>query len=117
MNYFTIYITLIFIVKLIFIILALYNLYLKRSSNKSKADIAKQEEIEFWKDRVEFVFIFLMSILLIYLFNPRFNNMSMINRETKVLLTLFGFVLLITAKCSTFFQESKTFKQVQKVLK
>ena len=116
MNYFTMYITLIFIVKIIFIVLAIYNLYLKKGVSKTKENVSKQLEVEFWKDRVEFIFVFLMSLLLIYLFNPRFNNTNMINKETKILLTLFGFILLITAKWNDFFTESKTFKKVQTVL-
>jgi len=110
------YITLIFIVKIIFIVLAIYNLYLKKGVSKTKENVSKQLEVEFWKDRVEFIFVFLMSLLLIYLFNPRFNNTNMINKETKILLTLFGFILLITAKWNDFFTESKTFKKVQTVL-
>ena len=54
-----------------------------------------------------------MSILLIYLFNPRKGEMVMINGETKILLYLFGIVLLITAKWGDFFHEAKWFKRIQ----
>jgi len=55
-----------------------------------------------------------MSLLLLYLFNPRKPDI-VIEGETKILLFLFGFVLLITAKWDIFFQESKWFKRIQEV--
>ena len=76
MNNFDMYIMLIFIVKLAFIILAVYRLYIKAKQPEEKELL---EKIEFWKHRVEFIFITLMSILLIYLFNPRFNNINKID--------------------------------------
>ena len=104
------YIYLIFFVKLCFIFLALYHLYLR---TKGKADSETNQQILFWKERIEFVFIILMSFLLIYLFNVRTNRLSMIDHETKLLLFLFGFVLIITAKWDTFFEESEIFKDIQ----
>ena len=40
----------------------------------------------------------------------------MINGETKVLLYLFGFVLLITADWSNFIEESNWFQRFQEIL-
>ena len=108
MNYFDLFITLIFIVKLLFIILAVYRLYVKSRKPQDKKLLTK---VEFWKHRVEFLFITLMSILLIYLFNLRANNINMINGETKLLLFLFGFVLLLTENWSSFIHESILFKK------
>jgi len=107
MNYFDIYITLIFIVKIAFIILAVYRLYIKAKNPKDK----NLKTVEFWKERFEFVFISMMSALLIYLFYPRANRINMIDGETKLLLYLFGFVLLLTESWSTFIQESLLFKK------
>lgn len=104
------YIYLIFVIKLGFIFLAMAHLYLR---SKGKANSETDTLILFWKERVEFVFIALMSILLIYLFNPRTNRLDMITHETKLLLFLFGFILIITAKWSTFFEESAAFKDIQ----
>ena len=103
MKYFNIYITLIFLVKIVFITLALTYIYLK-AKGKEKTDLANK--IKYWKERVEFIFVFLMALLLIYLFSPRANRSSLIDYETKILFYLFGFVLLITAKWQTFFGES-----------
>jgi len=114
MNYFTMYVFLIFLVKIIFIILALYEKVLKNDGKKNQV---KEAKITYWKERVEFVFIILMSLLLIYIFFPHANNrMNLINSEVKLLLFLFGFVLIITAKWSIFINESKWFQELQNVL-
>lgn len=110
MDKYSMYIFLIFFIKLCFIILAVTHLYLKRvGKTNSKKDIT----VLFWKERVEFVFILLMSLLLIYLFNPRTNRIFMIDYETKLLLFLFGIILIITANWNTFIKESDIFKDVQ----
>lgn len=113
MNIFDMYIILIFIVKIAFIILAVYRLYIKAKNPNDK----KLEKIEFWKDRFEFIFITMMSILLIYLFYPRANRINMIDGETKLLLYLFGFVLLLTENWSSFIHEGPWFKKFQTVLR
>jgi len=109
MNKFNIYITFIFIVKIIFIILAATNAVMKIKGKENK-------KIKYWKERFEFIFIVLMSILLIYLFSPRTNRINLITNETKLLLYLFGFILLITAKWNQFFHEAKWFEKVQTIL-
>jgi hypothetical protein len=113
MKYFDSYIILALIVKIIFIILALINIYLKAKGDNNSSLATK---IKYWKERVEFIFKILMALLLIYLFSPRANRTIMINDETKVLLYLFGFVLLITSNWSMFFKESKWFVDLQKSL-
>jgi hypothetical protein len=114
MNYYDIYITLIFIVKFVFIILALYRLFIKTKKPNEKELL---EKLEIWKKKFEFIFVTLMSILLIYLFNPRSNNISIIDRETKLLFYLFGFVLLLTENWSSFIHESLLFQKIQTALR
>lgn len=111
MNTFDMYITFIFLIKIGFILMALIHIYLKV---KGKSDSDLDKKIIYWKERFEFIFIVLMAILLIYLFNPRKDRGIFIDKETKILLYLFGFVLLITAKWSDFFHESKWFRIFQK---
>jgi len=113
MKYIDIYVTLIFIVKICFITSAIYLLYIKAKKPEDKKLI---EDIKFWKERIEFLFITLMSILLIYLFNPRFNNQKIIDGEIKLLLYLFGFVILLTENWINFLQESPLFKKFQEIL-
>ena len=113
MDYYTIYIFSIFFIKIVFIILASTHLYLK-FRNKTGSELDKT--VLFWRERVEFIFILLMSILLIFLFDPKKNRIFMINNETKLLLFLFGIVLIITANWKLFLQESNIFKKIQFVL-
>jgi hypothetical protein len=107
------YIILVFLIKIVFIVLALTYIYLK-TKGKEKTTLAKS--VKYWKERVEFLFVFFMSLLLIYLFSPRSNRTSLIDRETKLLFYLFGFVLLITAKWENFFKESKWAVYLQNAL-
>ena len=114
MNYFHAYIYLIIFIKITFVLMSITHLYLK-STGKEDSDLDKK--IVFIKEKFEFVFIVLMSLLLIYLFNPRHNNRNnLIDRETKLLLYLFGFILLITADWKEFIYESKWFKYLQQIL-
>lgn len=106
MDGFVLYIILIFIVKILFIILTISHLYMKM---KGKTNTKLDEKVTFWKGRLEFIFVFLMSLLLIYLFNPRTSRLNKVTGETKLLLYLFGFVLLLTANWETFITEAKWF--------
>ena len=113
MSNYDIYIISIVLVKIGFIGLAATHLYLKHTG---KTNSEKDKEVLFWRERVEFIFILLMAILLIFLFNPYKNKMYMINNETKVLLYLFGIVLIITADWKSFLKESDIFKKIQFVV-
>ena len=113
MSYFRKYVTLIVLIKVIFVILAASHLYF---TFKGKEDSEKDKKVVYWKERVEFVFITFMSIMLIYLFNPRENRETLLDFETKLLLYLFGFILLITAKWGKFFKENPFFKKFQEVV-
>jgi hypothetical protein len=78
---------------------------------KGKTNTQLDEKVTFWKGRLEFIFVFLMSFLLIYLFNPRTSRLNKVTGETKLLLYLFGFVLLLTANWETFITEAKWFRK------
>ena len=85
-----------------------------KANGKKDSDLNKK--IEYWKDRIEFIFEILMSLLLIYLFNPRYDHKSLIDSHVKILLYLFGFILLITSKWSAFFEESIWFQKLQEII-
>ena len=57
-----------------------------------------------------------MAALLIYLFKPDSNREMLITHETKILLYLFGFILLITADWKVFIHESPFYKKLQKIV-
>jgi hypothetical protein len=109
MDKFTTYVTLVFIVKIIFVILAVTIIYVKHKKSNDKKLI---QSLEYWKDRFEFIFKAMMSVMLIYLFNPRADNLRLLNYECKLLLYLFGFILIITANWKIFFKESILFKDI-----
>ena len=106
MKNYDMYVTFIFLIKIGFILMAVSHIYLKLKG-KEHSDLDKT--ILYWKERFEFIFIATMAVLLIYLFNPRTDKIILIDKETKILLYLFGFVLLITAKWDIFIKESKFF--------
>lgn len=110
MNKFNISIAIIFAVKLIFIGLAGFAVYVK---HKQPINDNLLNKLNFWKDRFEFIFIVLMSFLLIYLFQPRVNRLYMIGEETKFLIYLFGVILLVSAKWDLFFKESPLLIDIQ----
>ena len=121
------YIYFIFFIKVIFIILAILNLYLKKQiplekrenkkTDKIKKKIETQQKIENWKLHIELLFKFLMSMLIIYIFNPRYNRIHLINYEAKLLFFLFGIILVVTAHWKEIFKESSFIVYIQNVLK
>ena len=102
-----IYVLFIFLVKIVFIILAMLHLYYK-----SKGDHLKSHSINIRKNQVEVFFKFCMSILLIILFNPLSKKPIQLDYETKLLLFLFGFVLILTSPARELYKnELLTFKK------
>jgi len=95
MNKYDIYITFIIIIKVLFLILTIVHAFLKA---KNKENSILNKKIVYWKERLEFVFILSMSLLLIFIFNPRKDRSKYLDYETKILFYLFGFILIITAK-------------------
>jgi len=93
--------------------MAITTIYLKF---KHRENTELYKVLFYWKGRVEFIFVVLMALLLIYLFNPKKNRLFMIDGETKLLLYLFGIVLIITADWSYFIHESKWFQRAQDIV-
>jgi len=104
MNKFDIYVIIIIIMKISFIILALAHIYYKFFD---KNDVETDENIVYWKDRVDYVFKILMAILLFYIFNPYYDNTYLIDGETKILFYLFGIILIITANWTAFIKDTR----------
>ena len=96
-----VYVSLIILIKIVFICLAILHAYLKLT-HRTDSDFDKM--IVIWKEQVEFVFVIFMSCLLIYLFNPRTDRYLSIDKETSILLFLFGIILTVTAKWRDFFE-------------
>jgi hypothetical protein len=105
MKLYTAYISLIFLVKIIYFIFALLIIYYTKKNNEELKEI-----FTYWKHHIEFLFIALMSLLLIILFNPFYNGLKLIDYETKLLLFVYGIIIIIGAQWSLFFKESMVFK-------
>lgn len=103
-EYYDIYVIMVFILKIIFLILAIIHIYLIYIDESNKELDAK---IIYWKDRVDYVFKITMALLLFYIFNPYYDNTYLINNETKLLFYLFGIILIATANWNAFIHESK----------
>jgi hypothetical protein len=102
------------LLKSIFIILAVAHFYFRITK---KGNTKKDHQVIYWKDRVEFIFTIGMCILIVYLFSPRKGKEILVTGETKLLLFMFGAVMLVTAKWDKFFETSAWFKELQYSLK
>lgn len=110
MDFYSIYIFFIVLIKIIFICLSIYSIILRK---KGEEKTNKYSKIIFWKDRIEFIFIIAMALLLIYLFNSYNKNTKCVDYETRILLFLFGIILIITAKWNYFITTSPLLKDIQ----
>jgi len=98
----------IIIIKIIFILSAIGHLVLSHSVSSTAKKI--DPKLVYWKERMEFIFIISMSILLVYHFKPGKNKI--IGEETSLLFFLFGWILIFTSKWSLFFKEASWYKQL-----
>jgi len=114
-NYFDLFIIFILLFKIGFIGLAIYNAYLKEKIRKLsfekneaiKKIKTKQKNIQYWKDRCEFIYAAFMSCLIIWIFNPVKPRIDLLDENIIGLIFLFGLLNLITTDWTTFFEESK----------
>ena len=108
-------ILLIILIKVIFILLKLTAIYNKVMGN---SDTLFGTNILFWADRVEFIYTFLMSLLIISLFRNAINEgeLCIYDKETLFLMYVFGFILLFTADWNQFISESTIITNIQNML-
>lgn len=115
---YTLYLMAIILVKICFAFFAIYYQFLV--FGKSEKERTKDKTAQwalYWKDRSEFVFIFMMAILCMYIFSP-FNRGKniVIDEHTRILLFVYGIIIFITADWNLFFHEAKWFKYVQRII-
>ena len=109
MEYLKIYLIFVVFVKCLFLFFALRHLYFRAMLLKQPNNATYKESLEktkIYKDKTEFVFTNLMALLFIYIFNPRNQNEKYIEKETKLLMYIFGFVIIITSDWNQFISES-----------
>jgi hypothetical protein len=93
MDKYSAYIQSIMVVKIIFMFFLLVQIYLLI---KGKKDSEMDKKIKYWKHKFENVFKIMMALLIIFLFNPTTDRSVLIDNETKLLLFLFGIILIIS---------------------
>lgn len=104
------------VIKIIFLFSILAKVYIVKILKDDKIIKKYYKKLEKIKERTEFIFIFLTSIMMIAIFYPRQNNLKYIDSHVKLLFYLFGWVLIITAKWNLFFHESPLFKNISNSL-
>ena len=114
---FDLFITFIFIIKILFVICAVWHSYLVKKNEKegNHTNLKMINSLEYWKERLEFIFIFCMSFVCIYVFNP-FSKNFVVDKETKLLLFVFGIIILINANWNIFFKKAKWFTEFQNII-
>jgi hypothetical protein len=115
MTAYNLLIILIIIIKVIFILLKLTAFYNRVMGIK---DTLFSTNVLFWADRVEFIYTFLMAILIIALFRNAIKDgqICIYDKETLFLMYVFGFILLFTADWNEFISESTIITYVQNIL-
>jgi len=108
MKIYTIYVSFIFFIKILYLIFTVLTIYYTYKKNNNLVKI-----FTFWKHHIEFIFVALMSALLVILFNPFFNGFYLIDNETKLLLFIYGIIILINAQWGLFFKETPIFKIIK----
>ena len=108
-------IVLIILIKVIFILLKLTVIYNKVMGY---SDTLFGTNILFWADRVEFIYTFLMSLLIISLFRNAISEgeLCIYDKETLFLMYVFGIILLFTADWNQFISESTIITNIQNIL-
>lgn len=115
-SWYDIYIYSIIFVKVIFLVLCIYHFYLNIKMRKQPNN-AYYKKLKATNDMarefLEFIFVFMMSTLLIYLFYPSKPDKPVcITSHTKFLFFLFGIILILTAKWEVFFENKKELKEL-----
>ena len=90
----------IFFVKILFILFAGTALYFE-VENDSKNPWSTWAI--YWKNRTEFIFIASMSLICLILFNPFSKGPLVLDHDVRLLLFVYGIMILITSNWKTFF--------------
>ena len=115
MTAYNLLIILIIMIKVIFILLKGLAFYNRVMGIK---DTLFSTNVLFWADRVEFIYTFLMAILIIALFRNAVKDgvLCIYDKETIFLMYVFGFILLFTADWNEFISESTIITNIQNML-
>jgi len=96
----------IILVKGLFLFFVVWNFYLKKKNGRGSgtgSETKLEKRISYCKNLTENLFMVLVSVLLIYLFNPYHENKYLLDdKYVKTLLFIYGILMLITFDWSVF---------------
>ena len=93
----------IILVKCLFLFFAVWNFYLKKKNDRGDSETKLEKNVSYYKNLMENIFMVLVSILLIYLFNPYHENKYLLDdKYIKALLFIYGILILVTFDWSEF---------------
>ena len=84
-------------IKILFLITSIGHLILSHTRKQTPRTKEFDEKFLEWKQKFEFVFIVMMSCLLIFIFTPWRDNAHYMTSTMKFLFYLFGFILILSA--------------------
>lgn len=99
------FVYLIVLIKGLFVFFAVWNFYLKKRQHGNSAGVQTELEkrILYYKNMTENIFIVSVSILLIYLFNPYYENKYLLHdKYVTLLIFIYGILTLVTFDWSVF---------------
>ena len=117
MEYLRIYIFIVILVKCFFLFFALKCFYFKIMLLREPTNATYKEDFDktqIYKHQTEFIFTIMMSFLVIYLYNPRYQNDKNMGKETKILIYIFGFIVILTSDWTQFIHETLIFNILNK---
>jgi len=102
------FVILVIIIKVIFVVFAIltkFYIYKIKHSNRDEVSYytKKYEWSNYWKERLETCFLICMGFICIIVFNPFYGYRFFIDEETRILLFLFGIIIMITSNWKLIF--------------
>jgi hypothetical protein len=97
------YVIFVIIIKILFVIFAVISRHYQKkikSAGNNKSEVQEYTQkynwAIYWKERLEFFFLISTSLICIIVFYPFYSEPIFIDRHTKILLFIYGFIVLIT---------------------
>ena len=87
----------IIIIKILFLITTIGHIILSHTRKQTPKTKEFDEMFSVWREKFEFVFIVMMSCLLIFIFTPWRDNAHYMTPTMKFLFYVFGFILILSA--------------------
>ena len=116
-RYYDNFIIFIIFIKIVFVVFALieryYQLKIKQGGSNLKENTAKYNWAVYWKERLEFIFIILVSLVCLIVFFPFYKNEIYIDTHTRLLLFIYGAIIIITANWSVVNNLPQWFIEIQ----